>query len=325
LLTLAVSLSVSVNASTPGDRITLDLSKNLNPAVIEYNEYNYWSETYSEDAVAFLEFEQFYFSHSAFAAYTSYDGFTISKNADQLNQTNWIANQWGCMAGGGIRLKSNGEVWKDSEGKVLVDAGSPYLIAYWAEYTESAANHSLQTIFTEGLLEDVGVYISNHPYAYYNALVGNSFSRPLNQEGDSYKIIFHGLDEEYEDNGKTVEYTLAEYKYGQLTVSTEWKYVDLSALGAVSGIYYTMQSTDVGAYGTNSATIFCLDQLSGTVATGTSIAPVYPQNKDSQAPVLIYDLSGRYDGNDFAALPQGIYIIKQGTKVIKVVKTAGVQ
>jgi hypothetical protein len=92
-------------------------------------------------------------------------------------------------------------------------------------------------------------------------LYGTGTARPLNQQGDYFKLIFHGLNYDGSDNGKSVEHILAIYEGGQLHQSAEWKWVDLSALGEIGGLYCTMETSDTGTWGPNTPVYFCMDKL----------------------------------------------------------------
>lgn len=262
-------------AATPQNQITLDLTKPVNPTSFNFvSGKGNWTETYNDADYSYIKFDKMSFSHliaGAGASYGGYywDGFTVCSSGDTTNygsagsSESWIANQWGCMAGGGIKTDANGVVLKDANGKVVVEKGLPYLLGYWGFYMETSGNHSLQTVFNGGkTYKAVGMYVNNAPWPYYGNLYGDGFARKFNQEGDVFKLIIHGLDKNLADNGKTVEYILAQFKDGKLTQSPDWEWVDLSSLGEIGGMYYTMSTTDSDpTYGPNTAVYFCMDKV----------------------------------------------------------------
>lgn len=262
-------------AATPQNQITLDLTKPVNPTSFNFvSGKGNWTETYNDADYSYIKFDKMSFSHliaGAGASYGGYywDGFTVCSSGDTTNygsagsSESWIANQWGCMAGGGIKTDANGVVLKDANGKVVVEKGLPYLLGYWGFYMETSGNHSLQTVFNGGkTYKAVGMYVNNAPWPYYGNLYGDGFARKFNQEGDVFKLIIHGLDKNLGDNGKTVEYILAQFKDGKLTQSPDWEWVDLSSLGEIGGMYYTMSTTDSDpTYGPNTAVYFCMDKV----------------------------------------------------------------
>ncbi len=269
--------------------ITLDLSQSTNPETFALNENDVWTDTYNYKDYPFIEFGPMAFSHKnsvleIWAAMEEkypdldmgdmmietmgmddgyWDGFTLSTNGDNSEQSNWITNQWGNMAGGGIKTDADGNVLTRN-GVVLTDPNAPYLLGYVADVSWVASmtgpimlSPVAQTVLYDAY-EAVGVYVNASPWAYYVAQNGDGYARALDQDGDYFKLIIHGLDENYEDNGRAVEYYLAKNEGGTLIQSTDWEYVDLSSLGEVYGFYYTMETTD-----DNNATptYFCMDKL----------------------------------------------------------------
>ena len=259
----------SLKAQSPGDTITLDLSNPSNPPFFELNEKGYWTETYSSSFPT-ISFGIYSFSHlsnggggvDVGGGMSYWDGFTYSVNGDNENygmlgsSEGWIANQWGCMAGG----------------------NTPYLVGYWGYWIEENAGGepSLKAWINDGQsYEAVGVYICNHPWPYYGNIHGDGFASPFG-DGDFFKLHIHGLNELGEDIGNPVEYTLAEYKNGELIQSADWEWVDLSSLGTVSGFYFTMTTSDYDPiYGANTAAYFCMDKLQVRVPEET-LAPTRP-------------------------------------------------
>ncbi|MDR3262473.1 MAG: DUF4465 domain-containing protein [Tannerella sp.] len=326
--------------------ITLDLTKPvLPPALILDPEKGYWTESFSD---APLTFEHFTFSHDGGMYGTAgyWSGFIVGSNGDTGDYGNsgasaeeWTANQWGNMAGGGIIINPDGSIAKDEDGKVLVETGIPYLIAN--EYGELG-------ITFDGSYEATGVYLSNHPWPYYSNLYGDGFARALNQEGDYYKVIITGLDSHKNETGK-VEHLFAEYKDGTLEQSTDWEWVDLSSLGKISSLSFTLASTDMGEWGMNTSGYFCLDKLqvrdteTGIVSPVITTAGVYPNpaidrlNISGSAirRVLISDIGGRtvyqqyVSGQSLLTIPvsawaKGIYIVRiwdgSGQSAHKIIK-----
>ena len=54
---------------------------------------------------------------------------------------------------------------------------------------------------------------------------------------------------------------LVDYTNGQLNALNDWTFFDLSSMGEVEKVYFTLNSTDVGAYGMNTAAYFCMDKF----------------------------------------------------------------
>lgn len=248
--------------------------------------------------------------------YNTY-GLNVSKNADSWNNSadfttktyssnNWFSvegNEAGCMAEGGISSIAE-------DGTVTVSKDSPYLVAYWDAGWNGIPN--LYFTFNDNVARECkGIYIAAHPWPFHSYFHGDGFARAF-VDGDYHKVIVHALDEAGNEVANTVEVFLAKYEDGMLSVLKNWKYVDLSSLGKVSKIYFTMETTDSGAYGPNTASYFCLDKLQ---VIEPEVVAVETTMVDDNAPVEYYDMQGVKVENP----TNGVYVKKQGDKATKVV------
>jgi S-ribosylhomocysteine lyase LuxS involved in autoinducer biosynthesis len=211
---------------------------------------------------------------------------------------------------------------------------------------------SLKVTFKDTTYMPLGVYIANSPYAYHENN-GNvtGYGRALNQEGDFFKLTFHGLDADNNETGTTVEHFLAKFEDGVLKQSNKWEWVDLSALGKISSFYCTLSSSDNDTYGMKTAAYFCMDKLQvakpksvrNEQAIAASQVKVYPtatsdllyiSAANGVAPAgskaMIYDIQGRKLQEvslsssttkiDISNYNTGMYLIKVGNKTVKVIK-----
>ena len=249
--TFTLIAALCVAASAWAADIVLDLSKPAIPEALNFGNNEYINETYDE-TFEWFEFPPFLLKHidgegSSWGGYY-WDGFTICKSADNSSQTDWISHQWSNIAGGGVQVTADG---------VTVDSNKPYVVGYWSAWSETPSN----TIMFDNDKEYVvkGMYIVNSCYAYYCCAEANSMGRPLNQEGDYFKIIAHGVKADGEET--TTELELCGFHNGQFSAITDWTWWDLSALGQVVSLYFTMDSSDKGDYGMNTPSYFAMDQL----------------------------------------------------------------
>ena len=246
---LAASLTISAEV------ITLDLSKPTNPESFAFDANGMWTETFNETEYPYIESQVYGFSHLPSAnsySGTSWEGFTVSKATKDGEGYGYYSN----MAKGGI----NGE-------------GTPYIFAYYSEYwlinedneDMMSSNH---IIFNDGKeYYPCYVYLNNAVIGYHDVVEGSAYGRKF-AKGDRFEVWIQGLDADYEATDEKVIYRLADYtseNEADWFVNTEWAKVDLSPLGKVAGLTFTVVSTDQGAYGTNTATYFALDGL--TVST----------------------------------------------------------
>ena len=175
-------------------------------------------------------------------------------------------------------------------------------------------------------------------------LKGNPYSTKFEQ-GDWFKLVAHGIDEQGTETG-TVEYYLADYRSENADdwkFNDTWEWIDLSELGQIASIYFTMESSDTGDYGINTPTYFCLDKL--TVSTEPSSVEesvaaqmkVYYDRSNGAVRVesaqlveaAVYNMSGTLvmkqlvEGSgaiDMSAYPAGVYIVRCGGYSTKIVK-----
>ncbi|MBR1630956.1 MAG: DUF4465 domain-containing protein, partial [Paludibacteraceae bacterium] len=208
------------------DTITLNLNIPTAPAEIQLNTSGYWTETYNtEDQYQHLEFGLYSFTHNIggnggedlMSGMMSWNGFTYSTNSDTTNyalegsSAAWIDNQWGCMAGGGILTDTLGRIMMRPDGCPQTDSGVPYLIGYWSFKSDADDNRrSLQIDFTDQQLHRlVGTWICNHPWPYYGNRYGDGFASKMENNGEHFRLVAHGLNSRLEDTGTSVTLDLA--------------------------------------------------------------------------------------------------------------------
>lgn len=282
--------------------ITLDLSQPTTPTTIEYDDKGNWKEVLNTAAdFGALEFQIFSFLHNV-TPYPSWDGFTISKSTSEELDYNG-----GSMAKGGLK----GE-------------GTPYLVGYYSAYTQP---DGAQVVFNDGKpYAPQEVSICQSPLAY-NDIVNGSYSGYVFQQGDYFTLTITALDENYTpDNTRQITYYLADYRGAEAswTLNKGWEKVDLTPLGNVYGLAFTMASTDTGTYGMNTSAYFNLDGLTVAPATSTTLPTI---TEDTQAEWQLYTIAGQYLGTQTAtlrtlrqSLSQGIYIARTGNEAVKIVK-----
>lgn len=242
------------------DTIRLDMQAYMD--AYPQDEDGKWEGTYDYGILS-LDFEQFQFSHlsNAMQAQGSdpngmqyWDGFTVCTNGDDSDygyagsSTDWVTHQWGCMAGGGL----------DADGNVV--KGLPYLVGYWGYNYEEEGVRSLRVDFADGETHrPLGIWVCNHPWPYYGIQHDDAFAHSFADNGAQFRLIVHGLDEEEKDAGMPIVHTLAWFHDNALDISADWHWIDLTSLGQVNAIYFTMESSDAaGVLGMNTAAFFCL-------------------------------------------------------------------
>lgn len=191
--------------------------------------------------------------------YSSYfwGGFTASNHTD-LTQTGLNA-QYTSASGSGY------------------DGSDQYAVAYtYGSQTDVyASDGSTQTI--------TGCYVTNNLWAYQNMLYGDAtataFGGPSGNDPDWFKLTATGKNA----NGQTVgtaEFYLADYRFSNNNedyVLNIWEWFDLSTLGEVATISFSLSSSKNDSYGMITPAYFCMDDFNG-VGPNTPDLPPYIAN-----------------------------------------------
>ncbi|MCW5623505.1 MAG: DUF4465 domain-containing protein [Burkholderiales bacterium] len=91
-----------------------------------------------------------------------------------------------------------------------------------------------------------------------------AFGGASGDDPDWFALTITGHDAAGDATG-TVDFHLADYRFADNSldyVVTDWTLVDLSALGTVSSLTFSLSSSDVGDFGMNTPAYFALDNLS---------------------------------------------------------------
>lgn len=324
-----VALVAAFSASAADGITVLDLTKSKTP--LEFNaETGAWTETYN-DKVTAIESQCFNIVHSSNSEWMTWNSFTASNSADNVRRENTIKFQFSNMAKGGIVLNDDGTVRVDKFGTPVVSADVPYLVGFYGSfYGEKGCTLTM----SDGQPRQVkSAWFNLNSYPYYCIEYGDAYARALTN-GDEFTLTVHGV--AADESEKTVDITLASYTNGDLTINRGWKLVDLSSLGAVNQLYFTMSSTDSGEWGMNTPAYFCMDKLAVSSEPETSVANVEAQRSityDRQSAIAtapefisVYDTAGNRlmsseSGRaNLSSLPAGVYLLKSGGACLKIVK-----
>jgi len=246
--------------------VTLNLNKNINPESLQFNDNGIWTECYNDVDYTWMEFGdakgEFLISHlidGEGASWGGYywDGFCPAIGGDITDygqpgsSATWTTNYGGCMAGGGCVIK---------DGKPCADPAKPYLVAYYSSWAMEGPSNQVMFVDKNGntTFQPVGVFVCNHPWPYYGCVHGDGMARAF-AEGDYFELTAHGVSADGSET--TVSINLVEFVDGELKALNDWTFFDLSGLGQVESVYFTLTSSDSGAYGMNTASYFCMDSF----------------------------------------------------------------
>ena len=142
-----------------------------------------------------------------------------------------------------------------------------------------------------------GFYVTNAAYTYTSMKNGDNFAKKFGYK-DWLKLTITGYDVAGETTG-TVDFYLADLRNADsMYIHNTWRWVDLTSLGKVKRLGFTMSSSDTGDWGMNTPAYFCLDNLGGEKPAYEE--PVIPlpteilnQKTNSSVAKQHFDLSGR--------------------------------
>ncbi len=314
--------------------ITLDLTKST--TALQFDPASGAATITYDDETDCIDSQCFRFLHNSMSDIDSWWGFTASNSADNALKDNFLTYQFSNMAQGGIVLNEDGSVKTDEQGRPAVSADVPYIVGYYGTFF---GKRPTDMLFTDTrLYTPVSVYVNLNSWAYYAVVGKDSFARAFHK-GDKFTLTIHGV--AADDSEKTVEVDLASFPDDALIAATDWELVDLSPLGAVKELYFTLSSTDSGEYGMNTPAYFCLDKLSVEPVENSAIEPISELQAQSDIRYIrrtgmvyidgtdfacVYDVNGRQimavEAQSFSVenLPHGVYFIKAGNATLKIAK-----
>ncbi|MFQ6036470.1 MAG: DUF4465 domain-containing protein, partial [Sedimentisphaerales bacterium] len=181
-----------------------------------------------------------HFSNNYNAAWDTWDGFSYSNITDTT--TSGIAGQYNAITGSGQGDSVN------------------YAIGY-VGWTEPPT----VTLDTPAIVG--GLYVTNNNYAYYSMLNGDAFAKKFGGDSgndpDWFLLTITGKDSNGNATG-TVEFYLADFRFEDNShdyIVDTWQFVNLTALGTVKSLQFSLSSSDVGPWGMNTPAYFAIDTI----------------------------------------------------------------
>jgi len=204
---------------------------------------SYWN---GSDASGGFTSGSAHLSNNYNADWGSWDGFSYSNITDSATQG--PATQYQAIAGGGQ------------------GGSATYAVAYvgWT-------SPPVITLATPGVVG--ALYVTNSSYAYYSMLNGDAFAKKFGgQSGndrDWFVLTITGRNTKGAATGQ-VDFYLADYRSADNSndyIVDTWEYVDLTSLGEVSSLEFSLNSSDVGDWGMNTPASFAIDTVMGRSTT----------------------------------------------------------
>ncbi|MDX6765737.1 MAG: DUF4465 domain-containing protein [Candidatus Methylacidiphilales bacterium] len=111
-----------------------------------------------------------------------------------------------------------------------------------------------------------GLEVTNTTYVARDMLTGSGFSKKFGgtsgNDADWFLLSIEGRNNNVSQG--TVNFYLADYRFANNSLDyilDEWTFVDLSALGVVDELRFTLTSSDNGMFGMNTPAYFALDNV----------------------------------------------------------------
>jgi hypothetical protein len=245
---------------------------------------------------------------------TSWSGFAYSNKADTVTQD--FSNQYSNFAGNSLinspifGVNYNNSDW--NTGQII-----PNVVSF------------------SSVIQPISMYVTNSTYAALTMKNGDAYSKKFGgttgDDPDWFKLTITGMLDSITTG--TVEFYLADYRFidnAQDYIVKDWQNVDLTSLGAINKLSFSLSSSDTGMFGMNTPAYFCFDNimysLYNTISENhTTALKIYPNpssdvvffNKKLNN-VEIYNSLGQIvltqpSMNDFInirSLPSGYYLLK---------------
>ena len=183
-----------------------------------------------------------------------------------------LDDQWNNIVGGGYGGSAN------------------YGVAYAAEFNGPAY---VEVLNAEDGAVIPGFYITNTAWAYISMSEGKDAKKF--EQGDWFKVTATGYDSDDNETG-TAEFYLADFRSsdeGERYIVNDWRYFDLSSLGKVKKVKFSLSSTDNGAYGMNTPAYFAFDNFGAEKDSGEKPTAVSSIRTEGEGVIVgYYDASG---------------------------------
>lgn len=249
---LCAAVSFVANAQQPAVATFEDLSFGEAAGIDCYWDGSDLSAMFVSGGYAFIN------NYVDWGGYGSWDGFAYSSMTSTAYQK--LDDQYNSCVGHGVN---------DSR---------TYGVVYYSSFMGTEP-----TVIEENAapFEAVGCYVTNAAYAYTSMINGDDYAKKFDAS-DWFLITATG----YLENNVTgtAEFYLA--KDGNII--NDWQYFDLSELGTVDEVHFTLSSSDNGAWGMNTPAYFCMDDF-GAINPAVSIKRVKTVGNQTVG----YDLMGR--------------------------------
>ena len=191
---------------------------------------------------------------------------------------NTYDSQWGSWAGNAASTHTDAVTpgWSNQYSAITgggEDGSSAYGLYYQSSSSPYAGDPAVDLNIILPKSEVVnGLYVTNTTYAYFSMLNGDAYAKQFGAE-DFYLLTVEGFDDAGNSAG-TLDVYLADFLSatpGADFILDDWTWVDLSSLGAIKELGFSLSSSDNGDWGMNTPAYFAYDSLTIAPEPGTGI------------------------------------------------------
>ncbi len=216
-----------------------------------------------------------FFPNSHNTEWGTWSGWAYSNISD--NTTPGLSNQYSAITGTALETDDT-------------DSG-----IYALNYVSGAG--SVLT-FNDTIAREVkGIFLTNTTYAALAMMYGDEFSKKFGGEtGDDpdwFKLTITGIEDGNET--QSLDYYLADYRFEDNTqdyIIQTWQWVELSSLGQVDSLVFSLSSSDVGEWGMNTPAYFAADNI--VIVPDTDPVTVNPAENPKNVKVFPNPSNGRF-------------------------------
>jgi hypothetical protein len=196
-----------------------------------------------------------HYADNSFPGFSYWDGFTVSKTTSltcglACNTTDCAPdNQFAAITLAGVG-----------------GATDPYVVGYDG-YNDVwfPARHTTLSLASANSI--CGLYVTNSAYAYRSMKCGDWLTPQPFGQGDYFIVRITGYLSGSPVLASPIDYYLADFTGStQAYIEDQWKWVNLSSLGTVDALEFSLITSNTGANGPNTPMYFCLDGIK--VGTG---------------------------------------------------------
>lgn len=221
--------------------------------------------------------------------WASWSGFSYA-NSTATSFVSYTTDQWNNVVGGGNGGSQNYAVFFE-------DSFAPMTVTV----LNNPDGDQLSGFYITNAAWTVDAILNGDGQTGEKDADGNSVSGDVGfRQGDFFKLTITA------DNDEEVEFYLADYRGEEADhyYVKDWQWVDLSTLGTVKELTFSLESSRKNSWGYTTPLYFCMDDFNGTAPVPSAITrPTTDETTDIEG---YYDLNGRR----IAAPQQGVSIVK---------------